>query len=38
MFSVADYIYHLRGLPYPSEEYIQMREKVTKTKRYISLI
>jgi hypothetical protein len=28
-YSVYDYISNLKGLPYPSEEYIQKREEVT---------
>ena len=28
MISASDYIYNLRGLKYPSEEYVEMRTKV----------
>lgn len=33
-YSVYDYISNLRGLPYPSDEYVKMREEV----RYHSII
>ena len=27
-YSVYDYVHNLKGIPYPSEEYVQMRETV----------